>query len=79
MADKFADFEKLSDETIQVHGKDALRYEYTFTSELDVTVREQIVIILAGDKVFHIAAWADDADFEQIRTDLDEIVDSFSF
>ena len=78
MADKFVDFNKISEEKIQVHGNDALRYEYTFTSERQEKVREQIVIILADQKVFHIAAWAADKDFEQIRADLDSFVDSFS-
>ena len=69
-------FEKVEQKVIELDGKDALRYEYTFTSERDEKVREQIIIVLADDKVFHIASWADDKNFASVSAEIDAIVAS---
>lgn len=78
MAEKFTDFEKVDQKVIELDGKEALRYEYTFTSEREEKVREQIIIILADDKVFHIASWADDNNFASVSAEIDAIVASFT-
>ena len=77
MNEKFTDFEKVNEEAFKLDGKDALRYEYTFTSEQQEKVREQIIIVLADSRVFHIASWANDKDFAEVRADIDSIIDSF--
>lgn len=81
MANNFADFKKIAEEIVKLsNGKKALKYEYSFTSQQQQgKVREVLTIILDEKKVFHLAAWAKEAEFEGVRGEINNILENFTF
>jgi len=74
----FTDAKKLSHDVITLSGKrQALRYEYSFQSASKAKVREQLVIMPADSKVYHISASAREEDFESVRGELNSMIQSF--
>jgi len=74
----FQDAKKNSQEIVKLNsGRQALKYEYTFTSAGKTTVREQLLIVPAGSKVYHLSVSADDRDFDAIRGDIDTLIQGF--
>ncbi|MDP1809225.1 MAG: PsbP-related protein [Actinomycetota bacterium] len=74
----FQDAKKNDQEIVQLKsGRRALKYEYTFTSASKTTVREQMLIIPAGSKVYHLSVSADDKDFDNVRGDVDALIQGF--
>jgi len=79
LAAKFASFRKVDQGIIVLgDGRRALLYDYAFVSAKGVKTREQLTVVLAKTKVFHITAWSREADFDTIRDDLDAMVKSFT-
>lgn len=78
MPKNFADFNKLSQDRTTLNGKPALKYEYTFTAQDKSKVHEQLVILAARRRVFHLAAWAPARDFDKLDADFDRMIGSFT-
>ncbi|MDP1808503.1 MAG: PsbP-related protein [Actinomycetota bacterium] len=74
---EFTDAKKKGQSIIQLDDGKALRYEYSFKSANNLRVREQLVIVPAGRKVYHLSASAADQDFDGVRPEIDNLVKSF--
>ena len=75
-AEQFESVENQQRDIVKLNGRDALRYEFTFVSESD-KMREQIVLISARSKVYHLSASALDRDYDSVRADFDKLIEGF--
>jgi hypothetical protein len=78
MPGSFADFNKLSQEKLTLNGNEALKYEYTFTSQDKKKIHERLVIVSASGRVYHLAAWSPAKNFAKVSGDFDRMIKSFS-
>jgi len=80
LAEKFRDFQKIDAKVIALDsGRKALLYDYYFASKQQTKMRERIVIIPSGTRVFHLTTWAGAEDFKSLGADIDAMVKSFSW
>lgn len=75
---KFDNFSSIDQEIITLQGDQrALKYSYTFSSKEGTKTWEQLIVILASEKVYHLTAWTSFKENSAIKNDIDLIVSSF--
>lgn len=77
MTEQFESVGNQRREIIKLNGHDALKYEFTFVSE-SKKMRQQIVLIPSGSKVYHLSATALDKDYDSLRAGFDKLIEGFT-
>ena len=78
MPKSFKNFKKINEKLFEINRRPALKYDYIFTAESALEVREQLIVVDAGDKVFHLTAWSNAKDFSRIEPDFSKVISSFA-
>lgn len=74
----FNNFSKVNQEKITLQSNQkALKYNYTFQSKEGTKTWEQLIVIIASEKVYHLTAWTGFKEKSAIKNDIDLIVSSF--
>lgn len=74
----FHNFSSIDQEIITLQSdQKALKYTYTFLSKEGTKTWEQLIVILASEKAYHLTAWTSFKEKGAIKNDIDLIVSSF--
>lgn len=78
IASQFPESKKIDQSTISLNsGRKALRYEYSYKAANNARMREHLVIVPAGQKVYHLSMSAADTAFDGIRPEVDSLIENF--
>ena len=79
LAKKFTGFQKINQRILTLEGSGrALQYDYLYTPSGEQQMRERLVIVIKGSKVFHLTAWSHADDYGRVSADIDGMIRNFS-
>ncbi len=79
MPGQFTDFKKVASKTTKLRsGEEVLEYGFTFLSDEEKLIRQQLTVIPTSENVYYLGAWTEKKNFKKVKTDLEEIAGSFS-
>lgn len=78
VAPNFADFSKHSEDTVKIRsGEAALRYDYSAELKGGEAIRGETLIVPEGERIYFVSAWAKEADYRRLKSDIDQALATF--